>query len=113
MTPSCQRFDLDEGAPVTPLVDVATVAAYLGVAPGWVYENADILGARRLGSGPKARLRFSLEAVDERLRACSASRGSEMPTEPVAKRRAHHRPRSSLGTNVDLLPIRGEPRAVA
>lgn len=48
------------------LVDAVTVAAYLRVSRGYVYEHADELGCRRLGSGPRARLRFSLAEVDER-----------------------------------------------
>jgi hypothetical protein len=55
--------------PAGHLVDARSLAAYLGVGVSWVYEHADELGARRLGSGPKARLRFSLEEVDERLTA--------------------------------------------
>jgi hypothetical protein len=41
-----------------PLVDAQTLAGYLGVGVAWVYEHAVELGARRLGSGPKARLSF-------------------------------------------------------
>jgi predicted DNA-binding transcriptional regulator AlpA len=88
------------------LVDAATVAEYLAVERSWVYEHADELNARRLGSGPKARLRFSLSEVDERLTACTAGRESvrDAAASPVAlrKRRCH-----ALGTNVDLLPIGG------
>jgi hypothetical protein len=41
-------------------------AAYLAVEESYVYEQAAELGARRLGLGPKPRLRFSLAepAVD-------------------------------------------------
>ena len=35
-----------------------------------MYEHAAKLGPRRLGSGPRARLRFSLVEVDEALVAC-------------------------------------------
>jgi predicted DNA-binding transcriptional regulator AlpA len=58
-------------------VDAAAVAAVLGVERSWVYEHADELGARRLGSGPRARLRFDLEEVDSWLTSCSQGRGSE------------------------------------
>jgi len=89
-----------------PLVDAAAVAAHLGTSRGYVYSHALELGARRLGSGPKARLRFSLAEVDERLSACSAGSGSESlkpaPTKGLRPRRG-----SSMGTNVELLPIRG------
>jgi len=43
---------------MTALVDAASVAEHLGVSRDYVYEHADDLGARRLGSGPRARLRF-------------------------------------------------------
>ena len=88
------------------LVDVREVACYLGVKPSYVYAHADELGARRLGSGPRARLRFSLAEIDERLSACSDSRRSESlkpaPTKGLRPRRG-----SPMGTNVELLPIRG------
>jgi hypothetical protein len=93
-----------------PLVGVRELAEYLSVAPSYVYEHADQLGARRLGTGPKPRLRFSLSEVDERLSACSASRQSDEPiSAPQAASRRRARP--ALGTNVELLPIRGRIRA--
>ncbi len=88
------------------LVTAAEVAAYLAVERGWVYENAELLGARRLGAGPRARLRFSLAEVDGRL-SCSASRGSEEAVTPVAVPvRVRRRLRSSAQTD-ELLPILG------
>jgi hypothetical protein len=92
------------------LVDAAAVARYLGCKRSWVYENAEWLGARRLGQGPKPRQRFSLAEVDARLlerTACSSSRGSESGVssvvEPIRRRHAG----TDLGTGVRLLPIRG------
>jgi hypothetical protein len=92
------------------LVDAQAVACCLGCARSWVYENANWLGARPLGQGPKPRLRFSLAEVDARLReraTCSTGRGSESGVssvvEPIRRRRA----RADLGTGVRLLPIRG------
>lgn len=92
-----------------PLVDVATVAYYLDVDRSWVYANADRLGVRRLGAGPRARLRFSLDEVDERLTACSTSRRSETP-DPAPRKQSRPRARRRTGTNVELLPIRGSRR---
>jgi hypothetical protein len=40
------------------LVDASAVAAYLDVDRSWVYEHADELGVRRLGSDPRAQLAF-------------------------------------------------------
>jgi hypothetical protein len=45
------------------LVDAATLAAELGVERSWVYEHANELHPIRLGTGPKARLRFDVLAV--------------------------------------------------
>lgn len=97
-----------------PWVDVATVAEYLSVTPGWVYEHAAELGAGRLGSGPRARLRFRLSEVDERLSACSTSRRSDdidqdrelAPANDRARARTSRR-RQRSGTSAELLPIRG------
>ena len=89
------------------LVDARTVADYLGVSVAYVYEHADELGARRLGDGPKARLRFSLEEVDLRLTVCPASRESELSGSGVAQPKSRRRRSSGLGSGVELLPIRG------
>jgi hypothetical protein len=45
------------------LVSAAEVARELHCGRQWVYEHADELGARRLGDGPRGRLRFDLETV--------------------------------------------------
>ena len=89
------------------LVDAAAVAEYLAVKRSWVYEHADELHARRLGSGPKARLRFSLAEVDLALTPCFTSKGSETPVSPAPMRIRRGRRTAGLGTSVVLLPIRG------
>lgn len=45
------------------LVDASTLAAELGVERSWVYEHANELHPIRLGTGPKARLRFDALVV--------------------------------------------------
>ena len=70
------------------LVTAREVAAHLSVDEGYVYEHAVELGARRLGNGPKARLRFSLTDIDQRLSPCSSEQGvgtagSPIPTRPA------------------------------
>ena len=60
------------------LVDTQTLARALGVSRRFVYQHADELGAQRLGSGSKPRLRFDLEAAREAMR-CSVSRSSLTP----------------------------------
>lgn len=87
-------------------VDVAAVAVYLSVAPGWVYDHADELGAFRLGNGRRARLRFRLSEVDARLSTCSSSRESDSH-EPASRVASPAGRRPALGTSVELLPIRG------
>jgi hypothetical protein len=47
------------------LITAADVAARFGVSRTWVYENAERLGAIRLGTGSKARLRFDSRRVSE------------------------------------------------
>ncbi|MBN8870775.1 MAG: hypothetical protein J0H66_12910 [Solirubrobacterales bacterium] len=49
------------------LVSAKVIAERWGVDRRWVYEHADHLGARRLGSGPRPRLRFDPIEVGERL----------------------------------------------
>jgi len=104
----------------TTLVDVETVARYLGVSADYVYRHGDELGARRLpsagngrGKGKKKRLRFSLPEFDERLQArttCSASGGSEEAANRTAAPVRRRRRRRSMGTNSSPLPIQGRER---
>ena len=57
------------------LLTVAEVATRLRVHPRWVYAHQAELGAIKLGTGPKARLRFDPRAVEARLLQTAA-----MPT---------------------------------
>jgi len=95
------------GCGLEALVDARTLAGYLGVTVAYVYDHADELGARRLGSGPKARLRFSVAEVDSRLTACSASRESRSPDSGMVEPKPRRRRSSGLGSGAELLPIRG------
>jgi pantoate kinase len=56
------------------LVDAAEVARRFSLSRDYVYEHADKLDAVRIGSGPKARLRFDPARVAEVL---TGSRQSE------------------------------------
>jgi len=49
------------------LLTAAEVSDWWGVERSWVYAHADDLGARRLGAGPRPRLRFDPDDVAERL----------------------------------------------
>ncbi len=86
-------------------VSAAVLARRLGVSRNWVYQHADELGAKRLGAGPKARMRFKVEVAEQA--ACFASRGSGTAARPVVERKTRRRRQSGFGTTVPLLPIRG------
>jgi hypothetical protein len=88
------------------LVTVAEVADRLGVSRGYVYDHALELGAMRLGTGPKARLRFDLDEVRRRI-SCEGGRESVEP-DAASNAVSRRRPRRPTGTNVALLPIRGQ-----
>jgi hypothetical protein len=89
------------------LDDVRSLAEFLRVEPSWVYANANRLGAIRLGAGPKPRLRFDRDRALELLNGCSASRESG-GAETASQRASRPRRQRGSGTNVDLLPIRGQ-----
>jgi hypothetical protein len=84
--------ELSREAPTLMTVD--EVAAMLQVRPEWVYEHADELGAYRLGSGTKGRLRFDRHRVLGRL---------EAPT--VKRERRPRKQRPGASRPVELLPI--------
>ncbi len=60
------------------LVSAAEVAHELNVGRAWVYEHSTELGARRLGDGPRGRLRFDLETV-RAASVCLTSKQSHGP----------------------------------
>jgi hypothetical protein len=67
------------------LVDARRLAEILDVRPAWVREHAADLCAIRLGSGPKAPLRFDVERVFELLAvdgAKPADDGGEKSSHP-------------------------------
>ncbi|MGD9733991.1 MAG: helix-turn-helix domain-containing protein [Solirubrobacterales bacterium] len=56
-----------EGPGKRKMLSAAEVSRLWGVSRRWVYDHAEALGARRLGAGPRPRLRFDPEEVAERL----------------------------------------------
>ena len=80
------------------LVDAREIARRFGVHRSWVYAHAEELGAVRLGDGPKARLRFDLHRVAERLTR-------DEPTMPDATppRRETRVRRPALPAGVELI----------
>lgn len=87
--------DVGEG-----MIDVAEVARRFDVSSDFVYDHADDLGVVRMGSGPKARLRFDPNQVEQCLAALQRTEAT--PATPTRRRRR----RKSAGS-VDLLPISG------
>jgi hypothetical protein len=79
------------------LVPAAEIAMRFGVSRAWVYENADRLGAVRLGRGTRPRLRFDPETVEKRLD--TAHQGASP---------APRRPPGDHGSiaDADLIPLR-------
>ena len=71
------------------LLTVAEVAAQLNVSQSWVYAHKRDLGAIRLGTGPKARLRFGARAVlsDLNGRETSVRSAASGPLEPPRRTR--------------------------
>lgn len=88
-----------------PLVDAGAVAAALGVSRSTVYEHAEALGARRLGDGRRARLRFDVAEALERWTRRSASGESLSAVKRSAEPKAAPRRRARTGTGGELLPI--------
>jgi hypothetical protein len=66
---------VDHSGDRSELVGVEQVARHLGVSGGWVYRNADRLGALRVGR----RLRFDLGEVDRLLAAPPPRQGTVAP----------------------------------
>lgn len=67
--------------------DVGWVRAELGcrqfgVSSAWVYAHANELGAIRLGTGPKARLRFDLERCRTAIEGMARSAPRSKPRRP-------------------------------
>jgi hypothetical protein len=89
------------------LVDAATVARALGVSRDCVYAHAAELGGKRIGSGPRGRLRFDLDYALAAWISRSESGRSRQSKAP-AQRQISRRVRSPrMGSGAELLPIRG------
>jgi hypothetical protein len=76
--------------PIGRLVGVDELAEILSVEPKWVYEHSAELGVVRLGSGPKAPLRFdprrTLELLAEQPAPVPAAQET-VPRAPQPRRR--------------------------
>ena len=94
----------EDVATAETLLTPAEVALKYGVSRTWVYAHAKDLGAVRLGAGPKARLRFHAERVEEALVGNStrgpATRGRGVVTTNARQAAAEH----ALEAGLDDLP---------
>jgi hypothetical protein len=88
------------------LLDATQLATHLGVTRTWVYEHAHQLGAIRLGTGTKARLRFDLDTATTAIERLH----DKPPTDTAASEAPRRgRPRRRQQATIPLLPIH-EPR---
>lgn len=103
-----QRLDaLWAGAlPQKRLVDATTLADLLGVTRSVVYAHADELGARRLGTGSRPRLRFDAHEALAEWTARSASKSSADCESPANAQLSASGRRSIRGQSAPLLPVR-------
>jgi hypothetical protein len=85
------------------LLDATQLARHLGVTRTWVYEHAQQLGAIRLGTGTKARLRFDLDTATKALGEHQHTPPIPAGGPPVAPRRG--RPRRRTSGTASLLPV--------
>jgi len=85
------------------LVDAVELARRFGIERSWVYSHAIELGAVKLGSGAKPRLRFDPEVAARVVQEWGKSRAADPPAR--SGKRAGQ-PRVS-GGRAELLPIWG------
>lgn len=85
------------------LVDAAELARRLGIERSWVYSHAIELGAVKLGSGSKPRLRFDPEVGARVLRRA----GEEPEADPPARSGKRASQPQGSKRKAQLLPIRG------
>lgn len=83
------------------LLTVAAVSQEFGVSTDWLYANARRLGAIRLGSGPRARLRFDRATIADRI-----AKVASYPSRDGSSQRGKRRRGARDGADGDLLPIR-------
>jgi hypothetical protein len=92
------------------LVDAATLAAELGVDRSWVYEHSDELGAVRLGTGSRPRLRFSVAAARATLAAQPQPRHQLVEIVPAMPRNGRGKHPPAVG-RVLSIKTQSRPRA--
>jgi hypothetical protein len=104
----CELLAEAEVVPPRPLlVTAAELATRLGRKRTWVYENADGLGALRLGDGSRPRLMFNLAEVEDRLRSSPRDKAPPELRRRAAPRRSWQ---AKTARKVELLPVGPTPR---
>jgi hypothetical protein len=99
-----QRQQNDEARQELGMLTVAQLAQHLHLNRAWVYQHADELGAIRIGSGPKARIRFDLHTTTQALRQHQPGK-TQGPATPKP-RKPRRSPASPYRTDAPLLEIR-------
>jgi hypothetical protein len=102
--------------PARALLSARALADRLGVDRSYVYEHADVLGAIRLGDGPRARLRFDLEtaraagvfSTDREPAPILASAGAKSTPRAASHRRRSPNVRPQVGSVLSVRGARGE-----
>jgi hypothetical protein len=84
------------------MVGASELAGRLGVDRSWVYSHAIELGAVKLGSGPRARLRFDPEIAERALRKLADGSAPDPPARSVERA---DRARWTRRPEVKLLPV--------
>ena len=88
---------VESAPPKVGLVDAQALAEQLGVARDWVYANAERLGVVRLGTGPRARMRFDVEQARGALTADAEDDQSRRDRPPGRRRGRSRREAASAG----------------
>jgi hypothetical protein len=89
------------------LVDAATLAGALGISRDCVYTHTSELGGKRIGSGPRGRLRFDLDSALSAWTSRCHSKESHRSGSPAPTSHSASPQRQRVGSSVGLLPIKG------
>lgn len=92
------------------LVDAAELARRFGIERSWVYSHAIELGAVKLGSGSKPRLRFDPKVAMRVVQKLGKSGAADPPARSGERA---GQPQGSRRSEVSLLPIKGPDDSAA
>jgi hypothetical protein len=106
-------LDGADASPPSHLVDARMLSRQLGVSRDTVYEHAEALGGRRIGNGPRGRLRFDLDVA---LAAWTHRSGRRDSTAPESFPLQPEPARAASGVRAatrDCCPYTSRPRCPA